>query len=129
MKLALDFTQRLNLYALIGQQRGSLNDIRLFWKLQDKIDLTAEEKKEINWRTMQMDGTGQEQVVWDLVANEPREFNFTSEENDRLEKALNEWQPGFIAAERRWLEPLLAQLEHNKREPVKASDNTEPQMK
>jgi hypothetical protein len=108
--LTLDYTQRLNLHALIGAQRGSVDDVRLYWKLQDKIELSDEEREKINFRVI--DVNGQQQAAWDLVPNAPVEYEFTAEELSRLSRVIKEWQAGFVAADRRWLEPLLAQLDH-----------------
>ena len=47
MKLTLDYTQRLNLHALLGAQRADVGSIRAIWKIQDKIALVAEEEKAI----------------------------------------------------------------------------------
>ena len=50
MTLTLDHTQRLNLHALMGAQRASVDEVRLWWRLQDMIDLTPEERTQINYR-------------------------------------------------------------------------------
>jgi len=48
MKLVLDDTQRLNLHALMGAQRCSVDDVRFWWKLQDRIDLSDKELEAIH---------------------------------------------------------------------------------
>src|SRR5215813_10291078 len=112
MKLSLDYTQRLNLHALMGTQRASVDDIRLFWRLQDLINLTADEKAAINYRTVPQ-ANGTVQVQWDARENLPvLEYEFQAEEFQRLGKMFKEWQSGFlIGPYRPWLEPLLNQLD------------------
>ena len=111
MKLSLDYTQRLNLHALMGAQRVSVDDLRMFWRLQDMIQLTNEEKNTINYRTVQQNGMVQ--VQWDAISDLPvREYEFQPDEFQRLGKMVREWQPGFlIGVDRQWMEPLMAQLD------------------
>jgi hypothetical protein len=111
MKLMLDHTQRLNLHALMGQQRANVDEVRIWWRLQDQIDLTAEEKEQINYRIGKIGEM--EQPMWDVGKSlKPRAFEFSEDESKRIERIVKEWQPGFlIAGDRRWLEPLLTQLE------------------
>lgn len=111
MKLTLDYNQRLNLHALMGAQRATLDELRMLWKLQDRIELSAKEKAAINYRILPVPG-GQ-QVQWDMDKPLPSEvYEFNETEFARLSKVLKEWQPGYlIGADRQWLEPLLAQLD------------------
>jgi hypothetical protein len=109
--LTLDYTQRLNLHALMGAQRASVDELRTFWRLQDQIELTPEEKEAIGYKTVQ--ANGQVQVQWDVGKDLPaRTYEFKDEEFQRLGRMVREWQPGFlIGADRVWIEPLLAQLD------------------
>jgi hypothetical protein len=113
MKLNLDYSQRLNLHALMGAQRASLDDLRMLWKLQDRIALSDQEKAAIRYRVEQTGG-GQ-QVMWDVDVTKSLplgEYEFNEQESARLLKMLKEWQPGYqIGADRGWLEPLLLQVE------------------
>lgn len=114
MQLMLDHTQRLNLHALIGAQRASVDELRVWWRLQDRIELTEEEKRAIEFRikTVETSNGPVEQPIWriDRVI-EARPFDFADDEFRRLEKLIKEWQPGFLTtSDRRWLEPLLAQF-------------------
>lgn|SRR5262249_22600851 len=111
MKLSLDYTQRLNLHALMGAQRVNVDDLRLFWRLQDMIQLTPEEKQAINYRTIQQNG--RVEVQWDVIPEGPfKDYEFAPDEFQRLGKMVREWQPGFlIGADRQWMEPLMAQLD------------------
>jgi hypothetical protein len=112
MKLILDETQRLNLNIVIGSQRGTVDDVRLFWRLLDRFELTEEERKKINFRTQEING--QQVALWDLVFSNPVEYELARDEYDRLARVVKEWQPGFLTAQdRRWLEPLLAQFDSN----------------
>lgn len=112
MKLSLDHTQRLNLHALIGAQRASVDETRLWWKVQDRIDLSDDEKQRIGYRTQLINGM--QQVGWDVDKQLPaKDYEFSADEFTKLNKAIKEWQPGFlIQADRLWLEPLLAQLDN-----------------
>lgn len=111
MKLMLDYTQRLNLHALMGAQRASLDDLRMLWKLQDRIDLSTEERTAIHYKVQQVNGM--QQVSWDTGKTlPPQGYDFSEPEFARLSKMLKEWQPGFmIGSDRQWLEPLMAQLD------------------
>jgi hypothetical protein len=115
LQLTLDHTQRLNLHALMGAQRGTVDQVRLFWKLQDRIQLSDPEKQAANFRLQ--DVNGMQQAVWDLVpANgnlPPVDYEFSDDEIARIRRVFKEWPPGFVASDRRWLEPLLAQLERS----------------
>jgi hypothetical protein len=80
----------------------------------DRIELTSEERDKIGYKLREINGMLQ--PTWDankqldLVA-----FDLSEEEYRRVEKMIEDWQPGFTAAfDRVWLEPLLAQLEANR---------------
>src|SRR5215475_4150137 len=111
--LTLDFIQRLNLHALIGAQRATVDDMRLFWTVQDRIALTDEEKDIIGWHIKQGEN-GQSQVEWTpeaelaLMQVEP-----SQEELNKLNGMIKQWKPGFmIGPDRSWMEPLLKQLDN-----------------
>jgi hypothetical protein len=111
MKLSLDHTQRLNLHALMGAQRTTVDEVRMWWRLQDMIDLNEAERKQINYRIETLGGM--QQPTWDVDKKlASREFELTDDEFKKLERIIKEWQSGFFAsADRRWLEPLLVQLD------------------
>jgi len=111
MKLSLNSTQRLNLHALIGAQRASVADTRMWWKVQDRIDLSEEERERIGYRVQRINGI--DQVGWDASKQLPeKEYEFSSDEFEKLSQAVKDWQPGYlIQADRQWLEPLLIQME------------------
>lgn len=108
--LILDESQRLNLHLMMGQQRGTLNEIRVFWKVQDKIALSDEDRTHIDFKVVQNNGNSV--TSWNQLKVTPQEFEFSSEELDNLIKMFKEWQYGFTAIDRTWLEPLLAQLDN-----------------
>src|SRR5215467_10510335 len=112
MKLSLDHLQRLNLHVLMGAQRASVDEVRVWWRLQDRIELSNAEKQQIGYR-MERIGQGPiEQPTWDPQKRIPaRDFEFTVDEFGRIEKILREWQHGFTGNDRPWLEPLLEQFE------------------
>ena len=98
----------------MGAQRASLDDLRMLWRLQDRIGLTDDEKTAINYRTQRVNGM--EQVMWDTDRYLPLvTYELAENEFARISKMLKEWQPGFlISADRLWLEPLMVQLETEK---------------
>jgi hypothetical protein len=112
MKLLLDDTQRLNLHALMGAQRCSVDDVRFWWKLQDRIDLSDKEREAIHFTVQEING--QQQATWNPnLRQKPHEYEFTADEFARVVKLVKEWQPGFLTtSDRRWLEPLLVQLDN-----------------
>lgn len=112
-KLVLDHTQRLNLHVLMGQQRANLDDMRLLWKMQDRIAVSDEEKKAIGFQVVSQPN-GMQQTFWDQAKVSAQEYTFSKEEYDRLARVVKEWQPGFLpSGDRLWLEPLLDQLDRN----------------
>jgi len=123
MRLRLDFTQRINIHALMGQQRCNVDDIRAYWRLQDQIQLTKEEEKAINYQVIPAQNGMPQQATWNLNGHASSEYTFSAEDYDRIRKVVKEWQPGFLATgDRLWLEPLLAQFDGNEeKEKKKAS--------
>jgi hypothetical protein len=106
MKLTLDHTQRLNLHALLGAQRADVGSIRAIWNMQDKVALDAEEEKAIELKR-EFTG-GQERVVWTPSLSIPvKELDFTDAELARLKAAIEMGDHYSVAADRRWLEPLI----------------------
>ena len=106
MKLMLDHTQRLNLHALLGAQRADVGSIRAIWAVQDRLALSADEEKAINLKREII--AGQERVVWNPALSIPaKEFEFTEAEVARIRAALQTWDSYGVAADRKWLQPLL----------------------
>jgi hypothetical protein len=109
LKLTLDHAQRLNLHALLGAQRADVGSIRAIWSVQDRIALDADEEKAIELKRDIV--AGQERVVWNpALALPPKEHQFTEAEIARIKVALQTWDSYGVAADRRWLEPILLAL-------------------
>jgi hypothetical protein len=109
MKLTLDHTQRLNLHALLGAQRADVGSIRAIWAVQDKLALDADEEKAIELKRELVNG--QERTVWNPALAVPvKEFQFTDAEVARIKNGIETWGAYGAAADRRWLEPLIAAL-------------------
>jgi hypothetical protein len=117
MTLTLTHTQRLNLHALIGAQRATVDDMRLWWRIQDRIELDGEEREAIGYQIGQINGM--QQVGWDATKTLPlKEYEFSGDEMQKLTAMINQWQAGYmVASDRLWLEPLLTALERNGSEP------------
>ena len=109
MKLTLDHTQRLNLHALLGAQRADVGSIRAIWSIQDRIALDAAEEKAVDLKVEMV--AGQERVMWNPALSVPsREIEFTDAEVTRIKAALQTWDSYGVAADRRWLQPLVEML-------------------
>lgn len=106
MNLTLDHTQRLNLHAILGAQRGDVATIRAYWALQDRLALTPEEERAIELKREFVGG--HDRVVWNPVQSlPPREFAVTDTELSRIRAALETWGNYGVKTDRNWLEPLL----------------------
>ena len=109
MKVTLDHTQRLNLHALLGAQRADVGSIRAIWAIQDRIALDADEEKAVELKREMV--AGLERAVWNPALSIPaKEFEFTDPEVARLKAAIQMWDSFGAAADRRWLEPLVAAI-------------------
>ena len=109
MKLTLDYTQRLNLHALLGAQRTDVGSIRAIWAIQDRLALDADEENAVELKREMV--AGQERVVWNLALSIPaKEFEFSDPEAARLKAAIQTWDWYGANADRRWLQPLVETL-------------------
>lgn len=109
MNLMLDHQQRLNLHGLMGAQRVNVSEMRVFWKLQDRIDLSDEERAAVGYRIEVINGS--EAIGWDRTKRlEPKGFEFSDAEIARVRKIVEEWPHFMTSTDRAWVEPLLAQL-------------------
>jgi hypothetical protein len=110
MLLSLDHQQRLNLIALMGVQRANVAEMRMFWVLQDKFDLSQEEKEAIGYRTA-IDASGASVPSWNWELRlPPKDFEISDSEGQRLRRIIEEWPHFLTAADRVWIVPLLDQL-------------------
>lgn len=112
MTLNLNYQQRINLILLVGAQRGNLAEMRLFWGVQDRLELTDEEKRSIDYR-VELDANGFEQPRWNF--NKARDcaslsYEFSEAEVQRVRRMLEEWSYFLGAVDRIWIEPLIEQL-------------------
>ena len=106
MNLELNHTQRINLHALLGAQRGDVATIRSLWVLQDRLALTPDEEEALELKC-EFAG-GHERVLWNpALSIPPKSFAFSDSEIARLRVALEGWDGYGVAADRLWLEPLL----------------------
>lgn len=120
MTLSLDHQQRLNLVALLGAQRVNLGEMRSLWKMQDRIDLSEEERAAIGHRLELINGN--EVPMWDRNKKlPPRAIEFSDAEAARIRKVIDEWPHFITSTDRLWIEPLLAQL-------PPAVENGQPKM-
>jgi hypothetical protein len=109
MTLFLDHQQRLNLIALLGAQRANVAEMRMFWKMQDRLELTDEEKEAIEYRIASQNGV--EIPSWNQAKTLPvKGFDFSEAETTRIQKCIDDWPQFFTATDRKWLEPILEQL-------------------
>lgn len=112
MILSLNHQQRLNLIALMGAQRVNLSEMRSFWMMQDRFDLSEEEKQAIGY-SVATTSDGMEIPRWDQEKSTHlglRDFEVSEAEAQRLRKLIDEWPHFITGVDRRWLSPLLAQL-------------------
>jgi hypothetical protein len=109
MKLTLDHTQRLNLHALLGAQRGNVATVRALWGIQDKLALDADEEQALD--LLRETVNGQERTGWNsslsIPANHLRKRSSSPTPRPReLGGAIETWAQYGTASDRRWLEPL-----------------------
>jgi hypothetical protein len=120
MILSLDHQQRLNLIALMGTQRGNVAEIRMLWNIQDRLDLSAEEREKIEYRVATQNGI--EQPSWNPEKGlPPRDFEVSEAEAQRLRKVVEEWPHFLTAVDRKWILPLLDQLPEAASQPAPAA--------
>lgn len=110
MTLFLDHRQRLNLIVIMGAQRATVAEMRVYWALEDKLALNDEEKAAIDYRTA-VAPNGVEVPSWNPEKGlPPREIEVTDAEAQRISRMVNEWPHFLTAIDRVWIEALLAQL-------------------
>ena len=107
--LILDHTQRLQLVAMLD--RVECQGRREAWAvcaLQEKLDLTDEERDGIGYRKQQAPD-GREMVFWNKNGHLPREYNLSEDEIKWLCNAVDKYRVVLIR-DREWWVPLTAQL-------------------
>lgn len=99
----------MNLHALLGAQCGDVATIRAIWSIQDRIALDAAEEKATELKREIV--AGQERVVCNPSLSLPaNEYQLSDPEVARIKTALQTWDSYGVAADRRWLLPLLELL-------------------
>lgn len=110
MTIELNYLERLNLRAVLGQWRGwTHSELRRVWSLMDRLELDEAEKLAINHRVVMRDGD--EREFWNTNAPNPpapREFELHERDLARVRKALQ----GFPWAgnDRKWAQRLIEML-------------------
>lgn len=101
-KINLTVFERIQLSEFVGGLKGDIKALRIAFKVLDKLDLTQDEKKEVN---LQSDGN---QITW---SQDDREFEleFEDTEFELLLRCLsyNEWPARYV----RRILPMLEKLE------------------
>jgi hypothetical protein len=110
MTVTLDQTQRLNLAVIVGNQKYNLADTLVLGHVLERIELSLEERDQINYLAREING--QQSATWSLTPALERQYEFSSDEAQRIAKVLREWPQGYFTSDLRWLTPLLTQLEN-----------------
>ena len=110
MTLSLDQNQRLQLIAIFdGLECTGRRETWAVCALQSKLELSDEERQEINLRAL----SGSDRrtyLVWDNNgAIRVREFEFAADDVGRICRALDGYRV-VLGRDRAWWEPLTAQL-------------------
>jgi hypothetical protein len=109
MTLNLDHQQRLNIISLLGAQRTNVGEMRMFWKIIDRLELDQEEKDTIQFKIAT--ANGMEIPSWNAELRlEPKAYEFSDIELQRMRRIIDEWPHFITAVDRRWLTPLLDQM-------------------
>ena len=107
MTLELNHTQRINLHALLGAQRGDVATVRALWTIQDRLALTPAEESAIELKREFV--AGQERALWNPALSIPmKHFEFNEAEISRLRLAIESCDNYGASGDRRWLEPILS---------------------
>jgi hypothetical protein len=110
MTVTLNQTQRLNLGVIVGNQKCNLADTLLLGRVLERIELSPEERQQINYVTREVNG--QQSATWSIMPVLEREYEFSSDEAQRVVKVLRDWPQGYFTTDLKWLMPLLTQLEN-----------------
>ena len=112
MRTELTIAQRINLHFLVGTLPAKdIKWIRLAWQIMDKLELSEEEKKAINYELVPLDPEGNQLVPrWTDGVLPAKEFDFDRNETAFLRHALESaaMRSGLLPGPARvWLEPLI----------------------
>jgi hypothetical protein len=110
MNLALSLRQRLALEAVLGAQRGTVEQLLTFGDILRKIRVSDEDRE----RCVRPLPDGRAIVDLEATKRAPEiEVDLEKEEVRKLLKVLTSWE-GFGPADLEWLLPLQAALEKEK---------------
>lgn len=109
MILHLDHSQRLHLIsALDGVENIGRREGFAVCRLQEKLELTDQEREAIGWRKVTVDG-GREVALWNSNGSSPHEYDLSEDDIKRLCNAIDKY-PVVLARDKNWWLPLTAQL-------------------
>lgn len=109
MILNLDQSQRLHLIsALDGLENVGRREGFAVCRLQEKLELTDQEREAIGWKKVTVDG-GREVSLWSNNGSSPREYDLPEDDIKRLCNAIDKY-PVILGRDKGWWVPLTAQL-------------------
>ena len=114
MTLNLDHNQRLNLIAMLdGLECQGRREAFAVCRLQEKLELTDEERAAIGWQKMKTpgpDGREREYTLWqNNGAIRAREFELPEDDVTRICNAVDKY-PVVLGRDKHWWLPLTLQL-------------------
>jgi hypothetical protein len=93
----------------LGAQRADVGSIRAIWDIQHRFALDTDEEKALELKREMV--AGQERFIWNPELSLPvRQFELTEQELARMKVAIQTWDSYGVAADRRWLQPLVETL-------------------
>lgn len=109
MILNLDHSQRLHLItALDGMEAVGRREGYAVCRLQEKLELTDQEREAIGWKRVTVDG-GREVALWNNNGSTPQEYDFPEDDIKRICNAIDKY-PVIMGRDKHWWVPLTAQL-------------------
>ena len=106
----LTLEQRLRLSFLIGEQKGTVSQIRLWSGVLGKVELSAEEREAIVLRTVELPD-GRASMQWHQSAAQVARAIALENDEARAVSALLASHPGFAPADLAWVDALLHSLD------------------
>lgn len=110
MILSLDHNQRLNLVSMLDMLESvGRREAWAVCALQEKLELTDEERKAIGWQKTQAND-GREFIIWNRLSTiEVRDFDLSEDDVRRICHAIDKY-PVVLARDKHWWVPLTTQL-------------------
>jgi D-alanyl-D-alanine dipeptidase len=103
--MKLTIAQRIQLEAFIGQQKGTISQIRSYGRILDEIGI----KDSDGVKAIQMPG-GFVRFEFDSASDEPAEFSVKQQDRELLKAALESWS-GFQPSDAQWLDAVLGEVD------------------